>query len=136
MVCIYCGSDTKVANSRPQKRNNQVWRRRECLACEAVFTTEEAAQYGSAWQVKSADSRLQAFDRDKLFLSLYRCLQHRADPIADAAGLTETVLLKLRGHLVDSGITNLEIKRVVQVALTRFDEAAGVQYAALHKRFT
>jgi transcriptional repressor NrdR len=133
MVCIYCGSDTKVTNSRPQKRNNQVWRRRECLRCQAVFTTEEVAQYNSAWRVKDPAGKLQDFNRDKLFLSLHHVCQHRPTATQDAAGLTDTVIKKL-GQLPDDGIISVaSIVRTVQVALNRFDQVASLQYQALHK---
>jgi transcriptional regulator NrdR family protein len=133
MVCIYCGSDTKVTNSRPQKRSNQIWRRRECLQCHAVFTTGEVAQYDSAWRVKDANGNLQAFSRDKLFLSLHHVCQHRTTSLADAAGLTDTVIKKLAPHASDGIINRLNIIQAVQVSLNRFDQVASLQYQALHK---
>lgn len=39
MTCPYCGSDTKVINSRPQE--DSVWRRRKCVDCKARFSTTE-----------------------------------------------------------------------------------------------
>src|SRR5579872_3157022 len=48
MNCIYCGGRTEVTNSRRQKRNNQVWRRRQCLKCKTVVTTQETIDYSSA----------------------------------------------------------------------------------------
>ena len=69
MVCLQCGSETKVVNSRLQKRSNQVWRRRQCSSCQSIFTTQETADYSSIWLVKHSSGKLVPFSRDKLFLS-------------------------------------------------------------------
>ncbi len=133
MVCIYCGSETKVTNSRSQKRNNQVWRRRECLQCQAVFTTGEVAQYDSAWRVKNASGKLETFSRDKLFLSLHHVCQHRTTSVKDAGDLADTVIKKLAPQLSNGTIDRLAIIRTAQIALNRFDQVASLQYQALHK---
>jgi transcriptional repressor NrdR len=39
MTCPYCGSETKVVDSRPQE--DSVYRRRMCVACKARFSTTE-----------------------------------------------------------------------------------------------
>lgn len=133
MVCIYCGFKTQVTNSRPQKRQNQVWRRRECLQCEAVFTTEEVAQYGSAWQIRDCDGKLEPFSRDRLFISFYKVCGHRTTALGDADGLTDTVIKKLAGQTADGIINRATIVQTAQVALNRFDRLASLQYATSHK---
>jgi len=131
MVCIYCGGQTRVVNSRPQARSNRVWRRRRCLACAAVFSTEEAVRHELAWRVRNG-KHLQPFLRDKLFLSLYESCRHRKTALSDADGLTETVIKKLQGYTANGTVSPHDIARVAQVALNRFDRAAGVQYQAFH----
>ena len=43
IACPYCKHEhSKVVNTRPSKRTDGVWRRRECEACHRRFTTEEA----------------------------------------------------------------------------------------------
>jgi transcriptional regulator NrdR family protein len=132
MVCIVCGNDTKVTNSRPQKRANQIWRRRQCTVCGSIFTTEESPKYEIAWLVESSGG-LAPFSRDKLLLSLHRSVQHRPTAIEDAAGLVDTVLHKLQGQAIDGKLSRRTIVQVVQVALNRFDTAASVHYQAYHK---
>lgn len=39
MTCPYCGSETKVVESRPQE--DSVLRRRKCVDCKARFYTTE-----------------------------------------------------------------------------------------------
>jgi transcriptional repressor NrdR len=133
MVCIHCGSDTKVTNSRPQKRLNQVWRRRECLNCGAIFTTSESAAYEAVWAVKNSKSKLEPFSRDKLFLSLHKSLGHRPTAILDASGLTDTVMRKLATQITDGLIERTQIVVTSQVVLNRFDKSASTHYAAFHR---
>lgn len=133
MVCVHCGQKTQVINSRARVRNNQVWRRRQCLGCGAVFSTLEIADYSAAWTVRGNSGRFTPFSRDKLLLSLYRSCGHRADPLNDAAGLTDTVIKKLLTHVKDGSLNAQTVARTVQVALNRFDKAASVHYQAFHK---
>lgn len=134
MVCLYCSGDTAVVNSRPQHRTNQVWRRRRCLSCGAIFTTEESARREFAWVVSGNHrGRSQPFSRDKLFLSLYKSCEHRKTALEDAKGLTETVISRLAGRLSGGALSRQDIIGVAQVALNRFDKSASVHYAAYHK---
>ena len=132
MVCIQCSSKTKVVNSRPQLRSNQVWRRRQCVKCQATFTSEEAVNYQMTWLVKSRSGALEPFSRDKLFLSLHKTCQHRKTALADAGALTETIIHKLSGRVSNGVIASREIVQLAQVALNRFDGAASVAYGAFH----
>jgi transcriptional repressor NrdR len=132
MVCIHCGHQTQVVNSRRQKRSNQVWRRRQCGQCGALFTTQETPTYAAIWTVRGKTGRLKPFSRDKLFLSLYKSCQHRPTAISDAKGLADTIMSKLPAHLVDGAVASSDVARVAEVALSRFDTAASVHYQAFH----
>lgn len=134
MVCIHCGSNTQVTNSRLQKRRNQVWRRRQCVSCQALFTTEEGADYTAAWAVQGVEGGLEPFSRDKLFISMYESLKHRSAALADAGDLTDTVMQKLHKAQRDGVITHSSIIQTVEVALTRFDSVASTYYVAFHQR--
>jgi transcriptional repressor NrdR len=131
MVCAYCGQNTRVVNSRHQQRGNQVWRRRQCQACQAVFTSLETVEHSLAWAV-SRNGRLGPFSSDKLFLSLYRSCQHRPTALEDARSLTNTVIDKLSTYVHDGRIQASDIAKVAGVALSRFDAAASVNYQAFH----
>lgn len=141
MVCVYCGGATRVINSRPQQKSNQVWRRRRCEVCTAIFSTEEAAQYDRAWRVQrsaapksdTARAALEPFSALKLFLSLYRSCEHRKTALSDAKALTETVIGKLPAVMKDGTVTSTDITRTALVALNRFDKAASSHYQAFHK---
>lgn len=133
MVCLHCGGETSVTNSRPQQRSNQVWRRRQCGKCGAIFTTTETARYGGSWAVRGKSGRLSPFSRDKLFLSLYKSCEHRKTVLNDADALADTVIKKLAGLVSDGTVESAAIAQVVQVALNRFDKAASSHYRAFHK---
>jgi transcriptional regulator NrdR family protein len=72
------------------------------------------------------------FSRDKLFLSLYRSLQHRKTAVDDAAALTETVIKKVSASVTDGVIKASAVTAAAQVALNRFDKAASIHYQAFH----
>lgn len=132
MVCVYCGHETAVTNSRPQKRLNQVWRRRRCSECRAIVTTIESVDYSAAWMVKRPTGQLQPFSRDKLFVSLYNSLQHRKSATSDATALTATVIRSLALVQARSTLEPAMIRSAASVALHRFDIAAATHYDAFH----
>jgi len=133
MVCIQCGQKTQIINSRPQLRTNSTWRRRKCLHCASIFSTQESTDYGAIWAVRDTGGHISPFSRDKLFLSLYKSCQHRSTALTDAGALTDTVIKKLLKTAADGQLTAKQIQQAAQVALNRFDSAASVQYAAYHK---
>ena len=131
MVCVYCGKDTQVVNSRLQKKANQVWRRRRCLHCHNVFSSVERADWGQAVRFNHK-GRLEPFSRDRLFLSLYKACRHRKTAISDATALTETVLGKLRSHAAPATLTRHQVVDAASEVLKRFDRAAATAYQAYH----
>ena len=131
MKCIYCGSDTSVSNSRHQKRNNHVWRRRNCTDCGAVFTSSESADFFKSLSVKHT-GKLQPFSRDKLFLSIYDSLKHRKSPINDATWLTDTVIGLMYPVIISATVDSQEITKCAVKVLKRFDKVAMTHYSAFH----
>ena len=132
MKCIYCGAETQVTNSRHQKRVNQVWRRRKCQECGAVFSTHESAAYDAAWRVRTAQGVLQPFNQNKLLVSLYKSLEHRTSALGDADALTSTIMGKLLATAQNGLLDRSDIVRTALEILKRFDTPASVHYAAFH----
>ena len=133
MVCPHCSSNTQVINSRLQKRANSVWRRRKCTHCSATFTSREVADLSAAWRVLHQKTGLQPFLRDKLFLSLYKSLQHRPTALTDAGDLVDTIITQLIRAIPDSPLAPATIIQAATIVLGRFDTAAEVHYQAFHK---
>lgn len=132
MVCIYCGDETHVTNSRPQRRINAVWRRRRCVDCGAEFTTTENVSYDTVWRVNARSGAVEPFQRDKLFLSLYKACEHRPTRLSDATGLTDTVVRKLQSQIELGQLSAKAIAVAAEVALSRFDASAATVYRAYH----
>lgn len=131
MVCTYCGAETQVVNSRHQKRQNQVWRRRKCIGCTAIFTSLEAVDLSQAVRVVSNES-YEPFSRDRLLLSVYDSLRHRKTAIEDATALVATIISQLL-RLAESGaIQRDHIVAITSEILSRFDTLAATHYQAFH----
>lgn len=131
MVCVYCGHETSVTNSRHQKRNNQVWRRRQCVACKAVFTTHEAIDLPGTLLVQSGAST-KPFLPDILFTEVLLAMQNRKNPYVDAREVTNTVikqLLKLPGS---PSFAPKQISQAAAKVLGRLDKRAELRFRAEH----
>lgn len=132
MVCIYCGSKTKVTNSRSSVAKASTWRRRECLQCLSIVTTRETADYAEALRVKTKNG-LEPFLRDKLLLSIHFSVSHRKTALTDATQLTDTIINSLL-KLANNGLLETSnIRANVLKTLQRFDAVAGAHYEAHHR---
>lgn len=134
MVCIYCGGQTNVTNSRHNKKRNTVWRRRACQNCHAIFSTYEAADYEKSWVVSDDHNNLSPFVRDKLLVSLFKSCQHRPTALTDAIGLTDTVIALIAPNIVDGAISKRLVAAMSLQTLGNFDTAAATHYKAFHPK--
>ena len=135
MVCIYCGAATRVTNSRHRKQTAQVWRRRICVSCGAVFTSTEAVDYPKSLALEMPDKSLRPFTQEKLFLSIHKSCEHRKLAVDDAAALTDTVIAKIVRTGTQSVIPAQQLAKLVHETLTNFDSASAVQFAAYHAEY-
>jgi|SRR3989338_10184564 len=132
MVCVYCGSETGVVNSRRQKRNNQVWRRRRCETCGAVFTSHEALDLSSALMVNSGGST-KPFLTDMLFTEVLLALQDHKDCYIAAREVTSTVIGQLLKPPAEPVIEAKQISQTAAKVLKRLDRRAHLRYLAEHQ---
>ncbi len=130
MVCIYCGGETNVTNSRRQKRNNQVWRRRKCKACGAIFTSHETIDLSCALMVDSG--RPTPFISDMLFTEVLLALQDRKDCYLAAREVTSTVIRELLKLPTSPKIDPKQISQATSKVLRRLDKRAHLRYVAEH----
>ena len=131
MDCMYCGSDTSVVNSRPQRNSNNIWRRRHCAACGGIFTSIERAELATSLVVRSKQVLL-PFSRDQLFLTVHESCKHRPHAIDDASALTQIILSQVVKTAKGGVVERDELVRTAGLALARFDKTAGTVYAAYH----
>ncbi|MDZ7744352.1 MAG: hypothetical protein U5K77_01160 [Candidatus Saccharibacteria bacterium] len=135
MICIYCLGETRVVNSRHQKRPNTVWRRRHCQQCGTVFTSIEEADLSASIVVRKPEAKtndLEPFSRDKLMLSIYDSLKHRKTALKDAQSLTRTIINQIHNHTHEACVDTYVIVEVSLKVLQRFDKIAATHYAAFH----
>ncbi len=132
MVCIYCGSKTRVTNSRAQKRSNGIWRRRQCLGCKAVFTSVEQADLGKSMVVTYPSGAFSAFQRDRLLLDIHEAVRHRKTAQIDATALTDTVVGQVLSVSTHGSIERSQIIAIARQVLAAFDHAAATHYTAYH----
>ncbi|HET9722008.1 MAG TPA: hypothetical protein VFP32_03190 [Candidatus Saccharimonadales bacterium] len=131
MICLYCGGDTKVTNSRLQKRNNQVWRRRSCLKCGAVFTTHESVELESALSVEKS-GRFEPFLPDLLLDELISAMRHRKDVYTASGEVMGTIVRRLLALPQKPRFSSQDITRTTSEVLKHFDRRAYLRYIADH----
>ncbi len=133
MVCIYCAGKTKVTNSRPSKRTPGTWRRRQCLQCNALFTSRETADLAETHIVERANGSIEPFSRNNLLISVYKSCGHRNTPLEDAEALTDTIISRLLQTPAPTGlITSETIIKQCQTTLKNFDNVAATYYTAYY----
>ena len=132
MVCIYCSGRLRVVNSRPQKRNNQIWRRRQCQTCLAVFTSHEVIDTNAALMVQRRGLAAESFVADKLFTELLLALQSRRNCYEDAREVTTATVRELLKLPSSPVFKPADISRVTAGILKRLDKQAYLRYQAEH----
>ena len=134
MKCPFCGTpDTRVVDSRLSTESNQVRRRRECVSCEARFTTYESPMLSMPMVIKSDGSR-DAFDEVRLRSGMRRALEKRrvaADQIEDAVNHIKRQLAALDAREVSSR----KIGDLVMHELQRLDHVAYIRFASVYLSF-
>jgi transcriptional repressor NrdR len=131
MVCVYCGNDTGVINSRWQKRSNQVWRRRQCLTCQSVFTTHEQIELESVLSVER-NGQTQAFMPDLLLNELMMALKDRKDVYTASREVLSTIVRRLLSLPQKPLFKPADISKTTAEVLKRFDKQAYLRYVADH----
>jgi len=134
MKCPYCGHlEDKVVDSRPAKDNENVRRRRECLACGRRFTTYEQIEELQYMVIKK-DGRRERFDRGKLLKGLNKAFEKRPVKQTDIDLLVDEVeqLLHMKS---DREIPAREIGEFVIDRIRELDEIAYVRFTSVYRQF-
>jgi transcriptional repressor NrdR len=130
--CLFCGSDTKVVDSRPV--DDTIRRRRECPACEKRFTTFEKYERPATLLVAKKDGRREDYSREKLLRGIKNACFKRpvpAEAIAQTVADVEAELLGMGRAEVPSQL----IGERVMAALRNLDEVAYVRFASVYREF-
>lgn len=131
MKCPHCGfEESKVIDSRPIEENSSIRRRRECLGCQARFTTYEVIENIQPIVIKKDGSR-EYFDKNKLLVGLLKACQKR--PV-DSAKIADEIETELQNSL-KLEITSTELGEMVMEKLKTVDAVAYVRFASVYREF-
>lgn len=132
MNCPYCGYfDSKVIDSRDAGEG--IRRRRQCLGCQARFTTYERMQPASLFVVKK-DHRREEFNREKLLSGIRRACQKRPLP----SGAVEKLVDEIEAELFKLGkveVSSSDIGDKVMDKLRVLDHIAYIRFASVYRDF-
>ena len=134
MKCPDCGhEEDKVVDSRPSSDGRSIRRRRECLACQARYTTYEYVEQGTLTVLKS-DNRREPFDKYKLLYGMKLACNKRPISLKEmeaAVDEIESVLIaKFRNE-----VPSREIGEMLMEKLRGMDEIAYVRFASVYRKF-
>ncbi|MFT5503974.1 MAG: transcriptional repressor NrdR [Gammaproteobacteria bacterium] len=134
MKCPFCGTpDTRVVDSRLTPESTQVRRRRECVSCEARFTTYESPLLNMPMVIKSDGSR-DAFDEVRLRSGMLRALEKRpvsAEQIEDALSHIKKLIIGSENREISSR----KIGELVMRELRKLDHVAYIRFASVYLSF-
>lgn len=131
MKCPHCGfEESKVIDSRPIDENSSIRRRRECLGCQARFTTYEVIENIQPIVIKKDGSR-EYFDKNKLLVGLLKACQKR--PV-DSAKIADEIEQELQNSL-RLEIPSTELGEMVMEKLKNIDAVAYVRFASVYREF-
>ncbi len=133
MKCPYCGfQDSKVVDSRGI--DDGIRRRRQCLHCDARFTTYERFHADSFMVIKK-DGRREEFSRDKLTSGIRKACAKR--PVSNDD--IEQVVDKIEGSLHHLGrveVPSSTVGEMVIEHLKELDRIAYIRFASVYREFT
>lgn len=134
MHCPFCQAhDTRVVDSRLMREGNQIRRRRECIACDARFTTYESMELTLPRIIKR-DGRRVIFSEAKLRAGMLRALEKR--PVS--AELIESAIAKIMRKATlsfEQEIPAAQLGEWVMEELQQLDQVAYVRFASVYRSF-
>lgn len=134
MHCPFCRhEDSRVIDSRVADDGLSVRRRRECLQCQARFTTIESAELKLPAVLKS-DGRRETFDIEKLRRGLAQAFHKRPFGSDTVEPLVERLLARAR-TFDERELPARVIGEWVMTELKPLDQVAYVRFASVYRRF-
>ncbi len=132
MNCPYCNySDSKVIDSRDVDEG--IRRRRQCLSCNARFTTYERIQPASLFIIKK-DQRREEYSREKLLTGIRKACEKRPLPTGTVEKMVDEIEAELY-HLGKSEVPSTHIGDLVMEKLKALDNIAYIRFASVYRDF-
>lgn len=132
MRCPYCGdSESKVIDSRDIGEG--VRRRRQCLRCQARFTTYEQPQLRNLFVIKK-DGRREEFNRDKILIGIRKACEKRPLPTGTIDKMVDDIEAELY-RLGKTEVPSSLIGDMVMERLHNLDHIAYIRFASVYREF-
>lgn len=134
MHCPFCShSETRVIDSRLSAGGSQIRRRRECVSCNARFSTLESAELALPRVIKRDESR-EPFAVEKLRSGILKALEKRSvsTDLIDATIARLVQQIRLAG---EREISSREVGEKVMLALSEIDQVGYVRFASVYRSF-
>ena len=132
MECPHCGGqESKVIDSR--NLDEGVRRRRQCIACNARFTTYERIQPHDIFIIKK-DGRREEFSRDKLLSGIRKACEKRPLP----TGAIDKFMDSIEVELYKAGkreVSSSYMGDLVMEGLRKLDHIAYIRFASVYREF-
>lgn len=127
MVCPYCTSPTHVTNSRRRRLGYSIWRRRECLTCQQVFSTLEYPIVEKIIVLKTLEGRLKPLKQINVYTTVFQALGGLKAASETAQHLTETCLNKIlqQGEPV---VSEKHLQKIIFATLKAYQHTAAQRY--------
>ncbi len=135
MRCPFCNHpESKVTDSRETLEGRVIRRRRECLACQARFSTYEQAELFRVSVVKK-DGHHQPYERKKIEAGLRKAFEKR--PMTDDRfeRLLGAIEYTIAEKAKKNQITSREIGTIILDKLKDLDEVAYIRFASVYQSF-
>jgi len=115
MECPYCHKPlTVVTNSRSTRGNSQIWRRRECLNCQEIFTTHEMIDLSHLLVVKKS-GKTERFNRMKLYSGIF--YSSNASQIENREILVDKITREVEKEILTLKQKKLESSQIADIVL-------------------
>jgi len=134
MKCPECGhEEDKVVDSRPSQDGQAIRRRRECLKCNARYTTYEYIEHRQLTVLKY-DGRREPFDRTKI----EQGIKLACNKLAVSREQIKSTVDEIEADLSKIGkneILSHDIGEMVMKKLREIDDIAYVRFASVYRKF-
>lgn len=132
MKCPYCSyENSKVLDSRAG--NNNIRRRRECLACGKRWTTYETVETAPILVIKNDGSR-QPFDPSKIKKGIIKACEKRHVSLSQIDNIVSDVAKEVQNSL-SGEVRSSEIGNLVMEKLKEVDEISYIRFASVYHHF-
>ena len=132
MKCPKCDfSDTKVADSRPEKDGRAVRRRRMCEHCGFRFSTSERVEIPKI-AVRKKNGKIENFSREKLERAIEIAARKRPISENKIREIGREIGEKFAGA---DEISSAKIGDAALAALKKIDEIAFLRFASVYQKF-